>query len=78
MKKKIIDMASNSSVSPLIQEAAQDVLRHGWSILFPTAHERVTTLKEIMTSVTGFYNFLLYLNSIQVNDAIYSIQIFYP
>ena len=44
IKQRCVNLASVSGILVTIQEAAQAVLKTGWSILLPTANERAKTL----------------------------------
>ena len=41
-------LASNSGVLATVQQAAQNVLLNGWSLLLPTADERARSLSALL------------------------------
>ena len=48
LKQRVVALASNSGVLPTIQQAAQNVLLNGWSLLLPTADERARALSALL------------------------------
>ena len=48
IKKKVVELASNSGVLDTIQQAAQQVLEAAWMILLPTADERARALSTLL------------------------------
>ena len=50
LKKKVVELASNSGVLETIQFEAQQVLEASWMILLPTADERARALSTLLPS----------------------------
>ena len=48
LKKKVVELASNTGVLETIQEEAQGVLEAAWMILLPTADERARALSALL------------------------------
>ncbi len=53
LKHCVVDLARSSRVLECVQNAAQDVLRTGWSLLLPTVSERATMLSSLLPSGEG-------------------------
>ena len=50
LKRKVVELASNSGVLETVQESAQSVLEAAWMILLPTADERARALSHLLPS----------------------------
>ena len=50
LKRKVVELASNSGVLQTVQESAQAVLEAAWMILLPTADERARALSHLLPS----------------------------
>ncbi len=54
LKRKVVELASNTGVLETIQRSAQQCLQVGWSVLLPTAEERARALSTLLpTAITG-------------------------
>jgi len=60
LRQKVVTLASNPGVLTTIQQAAQAVLRCGWSILLPTGEERARAL-SVLLPATGILEYCLFL-----------------
>ena len=50
IKRKVVELASNSNVLETIQNAAQRVLESAWTILLPAPDERARALSNLLPS----------------------------
>ncbi|XP_037935505.1 probable E3 ubiquitin-protein ligase HERC2 [Teleopsis dalmanni] len=53
LKTRLLNLAGGSNILIPIQEAAQQALQVGWSVLLPTAAERAKTLTSLLPSEPG-------------------------
>ncbi|CAH1776574.1 unnamed protein product, partial [Owenia fusiformis] len=53
LRQRVVTLASNSGVLRTIQFAAQNVLKHGWSLLLPTPEERAKALSSLLPSTVS-------------------------
>ena len=61
LQRRVIALATTSTVTSTIQRSAQRVLQAGWTLLLPTQEERVKTLLSLLPAAgNGFLTIGIY------------------